>query len=119
MERAYAQAIFEVAKKGMEPRSIATRVNEILSERGHMALLPKILHALKHEGKRTARQHEVVLHVAKEAHGRSAQKEAGATPTRVEIDPSLIGGWVLTTPDSRIDASFRKQLLDLYRKITH
>ena len=122
MEKEYAHALIEAAKRGAKPHELATRLGAMLRDRGHLSLLPKIARALKEEDKRVRRGSEFVLSVAKESEVSSAKAEAtvhiGDTPTRVVTDDSLIGGWVLSTPNTRVDASFKKQLLNLYHSLT-
>ena len=122
MEREYAQAVMEVAKKGMKPKELFTRLEAALRARGHLQLLPKIARALGEEERRSRRRSESVLSVAKESETASAKQQAatdiGDSIVRIVTDDSLIGGWVLTTPNTRVDASFKKQLLDLYHSIT-
>lgn len=122
MEKDYAQAVIEVAKKGMQPKDLVKNLESTLRTHGHLALLPKIAHVLKDELRRRERSFESVLAVAKESEAVSAKTEAaehiGTNGVRIVADESLIGGWVLSTPNTRVDASFKKQLLDLYNAIT-
>ena len=122
MEKEYAQAMLAVAQKGLDPKDLFQRLEKTLRARGHLALLPKIALALREEEKRMRRGAESVLSVAKESDIASAKAESAAytegAPVRVVTDDSLIGGWTLSTPNTRVDASFKKQLLNLYQKIT-
>src|SRR4051812_9423133 len=113
MEKEYAYAVMRVAEKGMSEKNLLLSLKRVLASRGHVSLMPKIARALKEEVMRTGRGAESVLHVAKESEAHAAKTAAagyiGTSPVRVVTDDSLIGGWVLTTPDTRVDASFKKQ----------
>ena len=122
MEREYAHAVLAIAKKGMKPADIFTGLEKTLRTRGHLALMPKIAHALKEIDMRMRRSSESVLAVAHERDAAGAKTEAApyseGAITRVVTDDSLIGGWTLSTPNTRVDVSFKKQLLTLYQNIT-
>ena len=122
MEKEYAHAVMQLAQKGMEPRALVANLNRVLGIRGHSGLLRKIARALKEEERHARRASEVVLSVAKEEEAKLAEAAArtysSSAPSRVVPDDSLIGGWVLMTPSTRVDASFKKQLLEMYRQIT-
>lgn len=122
MEREYAQAVLEVAKRGMQPKELVKNLENTLRSRGHLQLSHKIAHALREAERRMGRGSESTLTIAKESEVASAKAEAAehidTNAVRIVTDDSLIGGWVLATPNTRVDASFKKQLLDLYQKIT-
>ena len=122
MEQAYAQAILRIAEKNtMTPNDIAQELKHLLASRGRLSLLPKIAAALRSALLSKERALKVQLTVAHEKDvpdaKSAAEKAVSFKEPVVVVDPSLIGGWVLTTANTRVDASFKKQLLDLYRTI--
>ena len=123
MEKEYAHALLQVAKDGMEPKEAVLGLVSTLRAHGHMNLLPRIARALSEDGRRALRSDGAVLTVAAEAEAAAARIAAagyiGSQPVRIATDERLIGGWVLTTPDTRVDASFKKQLVELYQAITN
>ena len=123
MEKEYAHALLQVAKDGMKPKEAVLGLVSTLGAHGHTNLLPRIARALSEEGRRSLRSDGAVLTVAAEAEAAGARSAAagyiGSQPVRIATDERLIGGWVLTTPDTRVDASFKKQLVELYQAITN
>jgi F0F1-type ATP synthase delta subunit len=55
------------------------------------------------------------VYVARKEDAKQAPQAAHA---RVIIDDSLIGGWRMVNGNTLIDASYKKQLLDMYRGAT-
>ncbi|HVM73730.1 MAG TPA: F0F1 ATP synthase subunit delta [Candidatus Paceibacterota bacterium] len=124
MEKAYAQALWMVIKKGMKPSGAIRAMHEKLTREGRAALMPRIAWAFDHIARRDANRTALTLTVADEAHAPRAHKEAshaGLDLERVEnrVDTTLIGGWRLEGQEQLIDASYKRHLLAIYRAATH
>lgn len=118
MTEAYAHAVLQVIERGMEPAEAIRRLREVLDRDGKMALLPRIARALERLKDRTD---DAVLLVAREEDIPSAQTAAAqyeSTPVSTAVDDTLIGGWRLEAGSTLVDASYKKHLLDMYRKLT-
>jgi F0F1-type ATP synthase delta subunit len=123
MEKEYAYALLQAARNGMSSKESVSGLVRTLRSHGHMNLLPRISRALSEEERRLLRSDGAVLTVAAESEADAARSAAagyaGSHQVRIATDERLIGGWVLTTPDTRVDASFKKQLVALYQAITN
>lgn len=124
MERAYAQALWKMIEKGGSPSHAVKAIHTSLVTHGREALMPKVARAFGHLAQRELAKRTYTLSVARETDLRTAHKEAlkalGTESPLVHtvVDTSLIGGWALTGSEVLIDHSYKKQLLDLYRRIT-
>ncbi len=125
MEQAYAQALWKMVEGGMSPVKAVHALRDLLKARGREALLPRIgrtfARIAQREGKRTG----VTLSVAREKDERAAKsavktilEEIGVEPKEVNIlvDDSLIGGWRLEGKETLVDASHKKELLELFNR---
>ncbi len=124
MENAYAQALWTMIAKGTPHADAVRALHTYLKEGGREALLPRIAKAFE----RLAAQHSsadtVVLSVADAKHEHSAKSAAErfmpeAKSAHIVIDKTLIGGWRLDARETLIDASYKKHLLELYRRTTN
>ena len=78
-----------------------------LKKRGHLSLLPRVVHALE----RSHAQGRVVL-VASEAVVKDAQKKF--PDASVVVDPEVVGGYIVREGSTVTDASYRNVLVQLY-----
>lgn len=122
LAREYARAIREVRRESaVGGAELIASVKDALIRRGHRMLLPRIfaeyraLLADEEKGTvtlRVASEHEAAKGVAK-------LKELGvAEEPRAVVDRTLIKGFVAEGKDFRYDASAKRALLDLYKKLT-
>ena len=122
----YAQALYELieANKENKEKTLDAFI-AMLKAHDAISLLPKILLALKKIIKISAGQ-EPTLTIAS-ADSKAAilseigyqLEQAGAdTHIKTNIDETLIGGYRLEYAGNLIDASYKNQLLHLYREIT-
>lgn len=127
METAYAQALWQSVQRGMAPKKAVESMQEVLRAHGREALIPRIAKAFARIAEREARRSAVVFTVARTGDERAAMRAAkepllrtgaGAGDVVVETDDSLVGGWRLEGREHLHDASWKKQLLDMYAKIT-
>jgi F0F1-type ATP synthase delta subunit len=87
--------------------------------------MPKIAHAFQRLAAREAARESRTLTVAKESDAKGALVSLRAAvqglgdDVEVQIDPHLIGGWRYVGDETLLDASYKKQLLDIYQRITN
>jgi F0F1-type ATP synthase delta subunit len=104
-------------------------VFERLQADGRATLMPRVGRALARIYERESNKRDLVLTVARESDIAKAKKEAkdvisafmgesGTADLKTQVDDSLIGGWRLEGNERLVDASFKKQLLDVYQGVT-
>ena len=127
METAYAQALWKMVEGGMTPAKAVHALRDTLKAHGREALLPRIARAFARIAEREAKKTDVVLTVAREKDERRAHKEIKESLSRIgveakglktQVDDTLIGGWRLEGREHLVDASYKKQLLELFSRAT-
>ncbi len=126
MQEAYAQALWQTASRGMEPKKAVRALKDRLAAEGRERLLPQIGRAYLRIAEREMRRTRTTLSIAHgkdEARAKKAARELSGTEglpkdLDVAIDESLIGGWRLEGNGQLIDASFKKDLLEIYHRTT-
>lgn len=129
MENTYAEALWEMVEGGMSPAKAVHALRDVLVVRGREVLFPRIARAFERIAVRKSARTSVTLHIAHEGDERRARADVKKTLAEmrlesaeindVKIDTSLIGGWRLEDGERLIDASFKKQLLSIYNRVTH
>ena len=124
MENAYAQALWTMIDKGTPQADAVRALYTYLKDRGREALMPRIAKAFERLAAKHASADTVVLSVADTRHEHSAMSAAErlvpqAKDAQVVIDKTLIGGWRLDARETLVDASYKKHLLELYRRTTN
>ena len=118
MEKAYAQALWELIQKGEKPKEAVTKIHTALASRGRASLMPAIGRAFERLAQRGAQKNRSVLVVARKGDEAKARKESGATDAELKVDESLIGGWKLFDKGQLIDESWKSALLSIYHNAT-
>lgn len=124
----YATAFLRAGegKKDVEMKDIALGLVRAVQRRGETGLLRGILREAEHISIRERKKDRVLLTIAsKNAVARHKKNIAdgilaiGAEKKEsdVLIDPTIIGGFRILHRGSLYDASYRKRLLDLYRRL--
>lgn len=119
MEKAYAQALWELLQKGEKPKEAVTKIHTALRERGRAALMPAVGRAFERLAQREALKNRSVLVVARKADEQKARKESGANDAELNVDETLIGGWKLFDRGQLVDQSWKSALLSIYNNATH
>lgn len=124
MENAYAQALWKMIQKGTPQAQAVRSLHIFLKESGREALLPRIAKAFERIAAQEQSHQQVVLTVADERHVSDARRAVkahvqDADAASIVIDPTLIGGWRLDAREILFDASYKKHLLELYRRTTN
>ena len=118
MEKAYAQALWELIQKGEKPKEAVTKIHTALAERGRANLMPAIGRAFERLAQREALKNRSVLVVARKSDQHKARKESGAKDSELQMDESLIGGWKLFDKGQLTDESWKSALLSIYNGAT-
>ena len=127
MEDAYAEVLWRLMESGRTPHMAVKALQTILRRHGRESLLPRIGRAFAKRAERHGKRNDVVLSLAREKDARKAHKEIKDFITKLgveikdlktQIDDTQIGGWRLEGKDTLVDASFKKQLLDVYNRST-
>ncbi|KKS26967.1 MAG: hypothetical protein UU88_C0014G0011 [Parcubacteria group bacterium GW2011_GWC1_42_11] len=129
----YAEALYralqgeKVISEG-DSKKVFVRFKKVISARGHDRLLPLIGREFEKIITRENKNNEVVLITAdsksksKWMHAYDHYKKEKIIPKgsvcREVVDESIIGGFQIRTKDTLIDGTYKKSLVELYRKIT-
>ena len=120
---ALAIALAIAGKTGSEQGAILERFFALLKGKGHLTLLPHILRELdRYADLMKTRESVTVTTPAPASNEHIEQIQKGFTEYGVgdgelvqKLDTYLVGGFTVKTRDLRIDASYKRQLLDLYQ----
>lgn len=127
MEKLYAQALWQLVSNGMDAKAAVHAIHDRLAKEGRAILMPRVAHAFERIAEREGKKTEYTLTVAREKDLAHAKKEMKALTgdldieidsLKTQVDDSLIGGWRLEGNERLVDASYKKQLLDLYSSVT-
>jgi len=118
--RPYADAILRL-QDSVAPEKLVAGLVAALRSTGRAKLLPKILAELKaREGRKLATT--PLIEVAKESETARALQGArseGIEADSVVVNPTLLSGWRARGNGLLVDRSGKKNLVDLYLKITN
>ena len=126
LENAYAQALRKVIEDGKSPKVALSALHEELLRRGRQTLLPRIARSFERIAERERARNTLTLSISG-THSVRAKKEAKETleamhisseDVEVRTDDNLIGGWRLEGREHLYDTSFKKHLLELYKRAT-
>ena len=127
MEKAYAQALWQMVSSGMNETEAVRAMHARLEKDGRASLMPRIARAFERIAERNEKKTAYVLTVARESDVAHAKKEIKAftgeigedsADLKTQVDASLIGGWRLEGNERLVDASYKQRLLDLYNSVT-
>ena len=126
MEEAYAQALWDIVERGMQPQKAVELLHRSITARGRQGLMGGIARALQRLADRTEKAEGITLTVAREKDLHTARHKAKEAFSSVAenghmketVDESLIGGWRLEGKGVLVDESFKKQLMTLYNRAT-
>ncbi|MCE9644259.1 F0F1 ATP synthase subunit delta [Candidatus Parcubacteria bacterium] len=121
---ALAIALAIAGKSGKELDATLERFFVLLKEKGHVTLLPHILRELDRYSELLKTRDSVTITTptpASPEHVEQIKKSfaeygVGEQALVKALDGYLIGGFTIKTRDLRIDASFKRHLLDLYQQ---
>lgn len=124
---AYSKAAYRALLKGVDPEMVCASLKRLLARKGHSGLYPRILRDLYRALTKNQAQRVVQVSVARERDIARFAAQIKAYTARIgadqhsivhTTDPTLIGGFTVETPSTRLDRSFKHALLALYRSLT-
>ena len=127
MEKMYAQALWQLVSNGMDAKQAVHAIHARLEKEGRAILMPRVGRAFARIAERESRKTDFTLTVAREEDLAHAKKDMKALTgdlgidvdsLKTQVDDTLIGGWRLEGNEKLVDASYKKQLLDLYNSVT-
>jgi F0F1-type ATP synthase delta subunit len=125
MKHAYVTALVEKILSGMPVEEALTRTKATLQKHGHSRLWSQVLKAAARLLEAKLKSHVPQVTLAKEggtseAAILSALAKIGAEGSeyRLTVDQTLIGGMTARFKGTVLDQSYKRVLVDLYRKIT-
>ncbi len=120
----YSTAILELIRDGMSVDTALLNLKRMLESRGHSRLYPKILKQLEREGEKQKKRETLTLVLADEGDRAklkedidSALLQMKAKEYDTKIDPTITGGFIIEGGEQRIDHSYKRRLLTLYRSL--
>lgn len=122
----YITASYKILSETEDTKVVLASLRKYLEKRGLMKLYPSVLRGLIEKTERAEKGEGTAVHVARE---KDIKKQASditsaleshglASEYKTEIDETLIGGYTITTKDTRIDQSYKHKLLTAYRALT-
>ena len=125
MHDTYVTATLELLAAGTSIDTVISGLKDTLKRRGHERLLPRILAgvARKLDTRPTNAAYVTVVsktdyEVQKEAIKHALIELGYDQAPAVQIDDTLIGGYVAEANSTRIDRSYKSALVSLYRSLT-
>lgn len=130
----YAEALYGALQEGhvmseSDSKKVITRFRNVVSLRGHNKLLPFVAREFEKIIIREKIKKEVTLITAdtksqsKWAHAYDHYEKEGIMPKdamrRNAVDESIVGGFQIRTKGTLVDGSYKKSLIELYRKVTN
>ncbi len=120
----YSQAVFELIQNGTSESVVFTNLSAMLKKRGHEKLYGRILRELQTLAEKQVKRETTTVTVAKsedvdlhkDAIAKTVSSLNGTAFTTV-VDPTITGGFIAEKVEKRIDASYKKTLLTLYRSL--
>ena len=126
----YAQAFHELTlTPKMEEGALVKQFVATVAENGHAHLLPKIVRSLERIHRREEKRETIEVTSSKELSPGEVSELLKHEPFKHALSPShkkvvrkvdetLVGGTLVRTGALRIDASYKRALLELYRHTT-
>lgn len=127
LEHEYARAIVALQEEGKTDAEIATGLAQVLGARGHERLIPRIERALTSLQARNEKKQARTLRIGKaddtNVHAQAIAEAAALLGEDVQnyetiVDERIVGGFILASGTTMVDASYRTALVSLYRTIT-
>lgn len=100
------------------PKAATKALVDLLEKHGRMKVLPKVFHSLSRALQHAHTTPRTTVTVAHEKDAGHAKKVSGLHDAAVKVDETLVGGWRAYSENTLTDASYKKQLQDLYKRAT-
>jgi F0F1-type ATP synthase delta subunit len=123
--RDYTHAVLELIHEGMSVDEAFRGLTHTLKKRDHHSLYPSILRELERNAEKMITKETATLTLAKKDDESKFKAEIiealallGTSSHTVHTDSTITGGFILEGNEKRIDESYKKKLLTLYRSLT-
>lgn len=121
-EAHYTEAVLTLLREGKKITEVLKGLKKTLEDRGHTALLPRILRRIHRSFEEGGGEGDAVTaYVAREEDQKKFKREiaafAGEASVAFHTDETLIGGYIARKEGAQVDASYKRQLVDVYRNI--
>jgi F0F1-type ATP synthase delta subunit len=120
----YSEAVRTLVREGFSLDAALDGLRTMLTTRGHSRLYPKILKELLTESIKDEVRDTATVTVARKGDAEAHEKEIKTHLTTlsqkhhtVVVDESIVGGYIVEGTNARIDNSYKKRLLTLYRSL--
>ncbi len=123
--RDYVTGAFEVIQKNGDASVVLQNLRKYLEKRGLTKLYPSILRGVTERIRRAEKSGipKVILARTEDEKTyaveiKDALTKLEATAHEIQVDESIIGGFIVKGKNERIDSSFKNTLLQAYRRLT-
>lgn len=121
----YIQAAYEVITQGGDVEAVLKNVQTVLERRGLGKVYPRVLRGLLEKLERGQANEVPTVLIAREKDMERHRTAIEAAVARiapqsaysVEMDESIIGGFIVSGKGKRIDHSYKSTLLDTYHRL--
>ncbi len=121
----YIEAGYTLIAQGKEVDVVLHNVKALLVQKGLLKLYPRVLRGLSEKVSRKNKTESTVLVVARDIDVERHKKEIGVALSHIGgseryttlIDPTVIGGFMVTGRGRRIDHTHKSTLLHVYQKV--
>lgn len=126
MKRNYVKAVIDLLLSGHEVSDVLKGLKNTLTKRNHNKLYLSILKSVSRElGKKLLRNNSMLV-VAQKNDEKTLKKTIEEAALKlglsqkpfVQVDETLIGGFILTANNKEVDQSYKTKLISLYRNVT-
>lgn len=127
MKKHYIKAVIDLLLQGKDVSDVLKDLQKVLKAKGHFSIYPQILSGLVSELGRATESTSATVTVADEAdvaklkvsiEASLKELEGSLSDASVQIDPTLIGGYIASHKGKSINRSYKQKLVTLYRSIT-
>ncbi len=124
--RDYIHATYQTLEKGSDTERVMKNLKTYLEKRGLLKLHPRILRGLIEKIRKSERSlipRVILARVQDEKNykkeiGEALEKIGGAKEYEIQVDESIIGGFIVKGKNERADASYKRTLLHAYHRLT-
>lgn len=127
MKNQYINAVAELLLQGKDADTVLSNLLKVLKEKGHTSIYADILKGVAAKLELYTQNGETTVVVASQEdvkkHSKAIERsleaiEGSLKTASIEIDQTLIGGFVAIHKGKSIDMSYKQKLVSLYRSIT-
>lgn len=126
MKQAYVFALTDALLASTEVDKVLKSTKELLDKKGHGRLWSAVLRGAVQELEKRTRTNTPQVIISAKAVEKTEQLKKALTELGVDssvdfetsVDETIIGGFIVRYKDRMLDASYKRALVDLYRRVT-